>query len=192
MRRSHRIVLVVLIVLGIGAGCGLLLLYLSKEKERPATGGAAARATPGPRETPAPRRPLREGLTEEGQDSLDALLAAQDDPVGFSARLKQIASSGEYESVVILTHAMFDLPWVESLRPQDRYDRRMPKLAVEKSLDQLVGAREHDGLSSRYFRALAGRGDLEEAKEKLLRWTLDHREKLKWTGESFHFVSRKQ
>jgi len=188
MRRSRRIVLV---VLGIGAGYGLLLFYLFREDERPAISRTAARATPGTREAPAPRRPLREGLTEEGQDSLDVLLAAQDEPVKFSMRLDQISSSGEYESVVILTHAMFELPWVESLRPRGRYDLRMPKVAVEYSLDHLIAATEHDGLSARYFRALEGRGDLEEAKEKLLRWTLDHREQLKWDGGNFRFVPRK-
>lgn len=93
-----------------------------------------------------------------------------------------MAASGEYDSVVALTHAMFELPWVEAQRPRGRRDVRMPKLAVERALDGLVAVPEHDRLSAAYFRALEGDGDVEQARATLLSWTLAQREKLAWDG----------
>ena len=130
--------------------------------------------------------PLKRGLSAAGQEKLIRLLGSQTDMDRFAHELEKVASSGGFESVLIVTHAMLELPWIESLKPLHRYDVRMPKVAVERRLDQLVGAVEHDCLSACYFRALVdGRGDPEEAATTLLDWTLHHRDRLKWDGKTF-------
>jgi hypothetical protein len=136
----------------------------------------------GPSQT---RRPTPAGLTARGDSQLDALVAAQHDPERFRQELDHISSTGEFESVVVLTHAMFELPWVADLKPESRYDTRMPKLAVKHRLDQLIAAQEHDRLSAAYFRALKTGADIEAAKQELLSWTAAHRSKLAWDGEHF-------
>ena len=129
---------------------------------------------------------LRKGLTAEGDERLESLLSSQGEAEVFARQLDKIATSGDYESVIILTHAMFELPWVDRLKSRFRRDMRMPVLAVEYRLDRLVQAPGHDGLSARYFRALVkGKGSVEDAKANLLQWTMDHRDLLEWDGESF-------
>ena len=145
--------------------------------------GAAAQPEADAPAAPPPNG--RAGLDAAWQERLDTLLAAQGDPAEFERLLRDAAASGEYGAVVALTHAMFELPWVEAQRPQGRGDTRMPKLAVEGVLDDLVAVTEHDQLSAGYFRALKGRGDVDEAKAKLIDWTVRHRDLLLWNGTRF-------
>ena len=135
----------------------------------------------GPATTPVMQRQY---LGDRGVSELAGLLAAQNDPVEFRAKLEKLTSSGDYESVYLLTHAMFELPWLAG-KDARRPDPTMPKLLVERALDRLVAAQEHDSLSARYFLALRDDGDIEAAKAELLAWTKDHEGAMKWNGWRF-------
>jgi hypothetical protein len=134
-------------------------------------------------EAPSPGASLPRGLPTGGKAHLDALLQAQGDPEAFARELDVTASSGQYESVIILTHAMFELPWDGVTRSI----RLVPKLATERRLDSLVAGKGHDRLSGAYFRALKRRGDVEKAKDALLTWTIEHESKLVWDPKMSRF-----
>lgn len=123
--------------------------------------------------------PRHEGLSPAGEARLRGLL----DLAGpeFATRARELAASGEREDLLVLTHALLELPWVPELEPRGRGDRRMRLIGIEGLLDDLVAAPGHDGLRAACFRALAGgRGDADEAAEALLDWTLEA--DLVWSG----------
>jgi hypothetical protein len=92
----------------------------------------------------------------------------------------------------ILTHLMFELPWLPMLEPGPWPEFRfgyhntpMPKIVVERRLDDLVAAADHDVLSAIYFRAFKDDGDIEAAKKALMKWYDDNSSILIWKGERF-------
>ena len=128
-------------------------------------------------------QPTPRGLTPDDSGLLKGLLQNQSDE-SFDQRLKEISKSGERASVVILTHAMFRLPWVKELEPRLRGDLRMRKLRVEKTLDHPVAYSLHDTLSAYYFRALDdGKGAIDSAETDLLNWTLGCLPQMSWDSE---------
>ena len=136
-------------------------------------------------EEQAKSKPAR-GLDDITQRKLDDLLKVQRDHESFAKKLEEVSATGKYSSVIVLTHAMIQLPWDDTLKPKHRTDRRMPKLAVERRLDELVAAPEHDKLSAQYFRAvLKNEGDVKEAEKQLLDWTIRKEKELQWDGERF-------
>lgn len=126
------------------------------------------------------------GLEQEDVRTLHSLIAIKD-PKAFETEVIRLRQSGKYRSVLILTHAMFALPWVPELEPKHRGDFRMRKVVVEYHLDQLVAAPLHDKLSAAYFRAIVGKeGDsVEETKRAMLDWTIQNRTRLEWRDGRF-------
>jgi hypothetical protein len=67
----------------------------------------------------------------------------------------------------------------------------MPKMAIERELDSLVAASDHDRLSGSYFRALLEKeGNVDEAKTALLKWTRTNKSRRKWDGNAFRLSSQ--
>jgi hypothetical protein len=168
------------------------------QTERKTTASEPANRTDSLRETPK----LRHGITEEGTTALNKLLGLQGDVETFAAQLEEVATSGKPESMYILTHLMFELPWLPRLAPgpwpefQFKYhDTPMPKLVVERRLDDLVAAgdldpriveaSDHEYLSAMYLHALEDDGDIEAAKNALMKWYDDNSSTLMWTGERY-------
>ncbi|MGI9239273.1 MAG: hypothetical protein ACR2RV_00645 [Verrucomicrobiales bacterium] len=118
----------------------------------------------------------RKGLSEKGEARLDRLISLAEDEPKFDRELKAVVKSGGYESALILTHAMFELPW----EGDDGSGFDNPKSKVEMALDFLVPVWDHDHLSTDYWRALGGEGDSLEARSALLDWTIKNRTKVKW------------
>lgn len=126
------------------------------------------------------------GLSSEDQRRLEGLLRSPTDQ-RFDEMLEQIAGSGDPGSILLLTHAMIQLPWVKELDPHGRGDLRMRKVRVEQALDHLVASPEHEQLSARYFRAATGDGPVDEAAHALIQWTLDPKQKFVWSPEDKRF-----
>ncbi|MFC1853219.1 hypothetical protein ACFL27_23725 [candidate division CSSED10-310 bacterium] len=136
------------------------------------------------------------GLTESGHHTLEKLLSLQDKPQEFSLMVHNIAGTGNYESILILTHALCELPKPQAA-PFRRTSPGNPLILVEMGLDQLVGANEHDRLSAEYFRAIypdfeskmddpQQKRVIDKAWNDLLEWTLQQRDILTWDGHHFH------
>jgi hypothetical protein len=133
------------------------------------------------------RKPVRyPGLGQEDVQALHALIAIEA-PEAFEREVIRLRQSGEYRSVLVLTHAMIELPWIPELEPKHRSDFRMRKVIVEYYLDQLVAAPLHDRLSAAYFRAVTGREgySVEETKRALLEYTIENRIRLEWRDGRF-------
>jgi hypothetical protein len=124
---------------------------------------------------------VRIGLSENGEDLLSRLISSASTESDFDRELKALVESGDYESVFVLTHAMFELPWDGDV--DGGYDA--PKSKVEGALDFLVKVPEHDSMSANYWRALDGDGSVTEAQSDLLDWTTKNQAILKWDGERF-------
>jgi hypothetical protein len=111
----------------------------------------------------------------------------------FDSLLEALVDSGDPRSILVLTHVMLKLPWEGELDPRGRGDLGMRKVRVERALDHLVAATRHDGLSARYFRSLdpdraeSQRPDVEEAKNALIDWTLEHLDRFVWDAEAKQF-----
>jgi len=136
---------------------------------------------------PGARKPVQyPGLGQEDVKTLHALIAIEA-PTAFEREVIRLRQSGEYRSVLVLTHAMIELPWIPELEPKHRTDFRMRKLIVEYYLDQLVAAPLHDKLSAAYFRAVTGRRgySIEETKRALLEYTIENRTRLEWRDGRF-------
>ncbi len=134
--------------------------------------------------------PLKRGLTRDSQTTLESLLACRDD-AEFSALLTKIARTPDTQSVLVLTHAMFDLPADPKKLLREQRPYKMRKLRVERALDQMVAGGAHDRLSARYFRALVGQGGaVEEAKKRLLDWTMENKNRMVWDPRLERFELR--
>jgi hypothetical protein len=126
----------------------------------------------------APPKAIRAGLNQSGNVAVEDLLRLQNDTERFAKHLETITANPDFETVLVLTHAMFELPWDYGREGRDN-PSSVPKLLVEMRLDRLVAVeQQHDGLSAAYFRALKKKGDVEGAKKALLDWTIDHRDRL--------------
>ncbi|YCM45169.1 hypothetical protein V2O64_03925 [Verrucomicrobiaceae bacterium 227] len=130
----------------------------------------------------------RPGLTEEGEVELERLLKLQTDLKEFELVIEELILRKEKQTLLILTHAMFELPFDENVV---RHSTKVPILMIERALDNLVVAEDsHDHLSAMYFRALRGDGKVENAKAELLNWTIENQDELVFFGNQLSFPAQ--
>ena len=116
------------------------------------------------------------------------LIRSQDKSEVFRQRVDGLKKSGAKQSLVILTHAMIELPWIPSLFPMSRSDKRMPKIYVSEALDDLIVSTELHRLSVTYYRSILSDDEISAsaAEERLIDWIIANLENLHWDGNRFN------
>jgi hypothetical protein len=127
-----------------------------------------------------------DGLSLQDRTQLDELLSLCSDEGRFGDKLEAISQTGSYNSVLIITNALFSLPLHENDISNLNDSEVNPRFTeTARCLDKLVRSQQHDRLLRCYCTSLQDGHNISWYKDQLIVWTINNRANARWDGYEF-------